>query len=98
MFFPPVHTVSCSCGRFFEQHPTRIEDTEDTHLYIILENIRTGKCRCFRDIDPFNPPVAAHLLASKRLLHAAAASGYTSSKVVQFLLNNKVEVNAVSIV
>ena len=89
------HTPNCSCGRFFEQHPTTVEGVEGENLERILNQIRHGRCFCLHTGDPNNPPNTAAKLASKTLLHAAAASGYRSAEVVQYLLEKKCFINKV---
>lgn len=89
------HTVVCNCGRFFEQHPTTVEGTECKELKDTMEQIRTSKCKCLQDVDPLdpNPPVLYPKRATKRLLHAACASGYKTTKIVRYLLEKKVFIN-----
>ena len=89
------HTQNCSCGRFFEQHPTTIDGVEGESLERMVEQIRTGTCYCFLSRDSHNPLNVATKLAGKTLLHAAAAAGYDTAEIVQYLLEHKCSVNKV---
>ncbi|XP_005094682.1 ankyrin-3 [Aplysia californica] len=64
---------SCSCGRFFEQHPTIIEDTEDERLESFLHHLMEGHCKCLQKryqsgSEPFRS-------SEKQWIHVAAAIG-----------------------
>ncbi|XP_076442764.1 uncharacterized protein LOC143281437 [Babylonia areolata] len=87
------HTMSCSCGRFFEQHPTTIDGTEGELLERMLKQIQTGKCWCLINSDPGSSLTLAARPATKTLLHAAAASGYKSTEIVEYLLSKNCSVN-----
>ncbi|XP_059148205.1 putative ankyrin repeat protein RF_0381 isoform X2 [Physella acuta] len=64
-----VVVENCTCGRFFEQHPTTVEDTEAIRLGPFLQTLQRGTCKCWR------PGQAAGCVASKTWLHVAAALG-----------------------
>lgn len=95
--FVSVHTQNCSCGRFFEQHPTTIDGAEGEVLDRMVEQIRSGACHCFIDCDSHNPLNIASMPARKSLLHAATASGYDTTEIVEYLLEKGCSVNKVRI-
>ena len=68
-------TAGCSCGRFFEQHPTIIEDTEGERLEIFLHALLEGSCKCIM----LNPEIKTSRdgtqRSTKTWLHVAAALG-----------------------
>ncbi|KAH9509069.1 hypothetical protein Btru_048948 [Bulinus truncatus] len=89
------HVVSskCSCGRFFEQHPTIIEDTEDESLEIFLQALSQGFCRCFNSRQPGDD--VHYQTAGKTWLHVASALGLLD--MVRLLVTQaKIDINAVS--
>lgn len=92
------HTLSCSCGRFFEQHPTSIDDTVNENLERMLRQIRTGLCRCLQNNpDPDTNDARTQRnprIAKKSLLHGAVAAGHLN--IAQFLLAHGCSVNKVS--
>lgn len=89
-----VHTVNCSCGRFFEQHPTSIDELEGERMTRILHQIQRGECQCLSAATEDTPVQISPKEARKTLLHAAAASGQT--EVVRFLLSNGCDINKVT--
>nr|KAG5714471.1 hypothetical protein BaRGS_006917 [Batillaria attramentaria] len=89
-----THTMNCSCGRFFEQHPSSIDDLEGERVTRILHAIQSGKCRCLSRADEDMPFEMASNEARKSLLHAAAAAGQV--EVVRFLLSKGCNVNKVT--
>ncbi|RUS86853.1 hypothetical protein EGW08_005390 [Elysia chlorotica] len=68
-------TSSCSCGRFFEQHPTIIEDTEGERLEIFLHALLVGSCKCIQLNPEINSSGEGTCRSTKTWLHVAAALG-----------------------
>ncbi|CAG5132205.1 unnamed protein product, partial [Candidula unifasciata] len=81
---------NCSCARFFEQHPTIIEDTEEERLQIFLHTVAHGFCKCLKSASDCPD---TQRLASKTWLHLAAAVG--SLDLVKILVTQaKLDINA----
>ncbi|GFR71636.1 ankyrin repeat-containing domain [Elysia marginata] len=77
-------TANCSCGRFFEQHPTIIEDTEGERLEIFLHTLLQGNCKCIMLNSDLKAGRDSTNKSSKTWLHVAAALG--SQELMEVLL------------
>ncbi|CAL1530491.1 unnamed protein product [Lymnaea stagnalis] len=86
-------TPTCSCGRFFEQHPTIVEDTEEECLDPFLQTLAQGFCKCFKTL-PTNDTSYVRV-ASKTWLHVASVLGCL--EMVKVLVDTaQLEINAVT--